>query len=196
MTRSYVREYWEGKPLEGLRRAVTPDWSGANVERHLALLDPPPGAKHILEIGCGLGRLLIPLYDRGARHGVGVDASRDMLVQARQNIGSRRINWVHCDGQGMIPIRCAGYFDFAFSIITFQHIPDLAVVQTYLSEAYRLLASGGAFRFQVLAADIKPGRELWTYHDHMALAAALISLGFSQITQTAAGVWTVFGAVK
>lgn len=196
MSRHFVKEYFDNKPLEGLQKAITPDWSEANLARHLNLLAMPAGTRRILEIGCGTGRLLIPLYDRGAEHCVGVDASQAMIAAGREQIGNRHIWILPCDGQGGIPLDLGGYFDFAFSLVVFQHIPSTDTVIRYLGEAHRLLATGGVLRFQVLAADIKPGLELWTYHDIKVLVNALMNLGFCGITLTAAGVWTVVGAVK
>lgn len=197
MKRTFVREYWDGKGVAGLEKAVTPDWSAANLERHLALLDLPDDAKKILEIGCGLGRVLFALYDRGAAFCVGVDASRDMLAEARNRIGGREnISLVHCDGSGAVPVIPDGYFDLVISIITFQHIPNTATVRLYLSESHRLLRPGGALRFQVLASDLKPGRELWTYHAHSVLRDHLAGLGFQDLDESPAGVWTVFKCRK
>jgi SAM-dependent methyltransferase len=194
--RSFVKEYFDGKPVPRLKRAITPDWSEANLARHLDLLAVPPEAKKLLEIGCGMGRLLIPLYDRGGQHCVGVDASRDMVAAGNQLIGGRHIWILPCDGQGKIPLEMDNYFDFAFSIITFQHIPNLATVITYLAEAHRLLRPGGVLRFQVLGEDVKPGRELWTYHDLRILQNYLISQGYQGVKVRHAGVWAIFTAQK
>jgi SAM-dependent methyltransferase len=197
--RSFVKEYFDGKPLEELKKTITPDWSEANVERHLALLDVPEGAKKILEIGCGLGRLLVPLYDRGAEHCVGVDASQNMIAAGKVLIGKRKIDLLLCDGEGQIPFPASelrGYFDFAFSIITFQHIPNTAAVAKYLGEAYRLLRPGGQLVFQVLAADLQPGRELWTYHEPRVLQAHLFKIGFIAVRIQKRNQWLIFRAHK
>ena len=195
MTRNFVKEFFDNKPLDGLRKAITGDWSDKNVNYHLALLNPPPKAKKILEIGCGLGRLLIPLYDRGAKHCVGVDASEAMINEGRALVGVRDIILVPCAGDGLIPWDPDGYFDFAFSIITFQHIPDTETVKRFLSEAHRLLAPGGQLSFQVLSHDVKPGRELWTYHDLGELQEHLIGLGFTGAWHER-GVWAIYQGKK
>ena len=197
MKRAFVREYWDHKSVPGLERAVTPDWSAANLERHLALLDLPDELGTVLEIGCGLGRLLFALYDRGAALCVGVDASRAMLAEAGNRLEDRiNVSLIHCDGSGAVPVIPDGYFDLVFSIITFQHIPNTATVLLYLAEAHRLLRPGGALRFQVLASDVKPGRELWTYHPHPVLRGHLAALGFQNLEECPAGIWTVFKCRK
>ena len=195
MTRNFVKEFFDNKPLDGLRKAITGDWSDKNTRYHLALLNPPAEAKKILEIGCGLGRLLIPLYDRGAKHCVGIDASESMIIEGLRLVGGRNIELIHCAGDGVIPIVLSGYFDSAFSIITFQHIPDTETVKRYLSECHRLLAPGGQLSFQVLSHDVKPGRELWTYHDLGELQAHLTSLGFAGVFQVR-GVWAIYQGQK
>src|SRR3569833_32276 len=47
------------------------------------LLDPKPGER-ILDLGCGTGQLTKQIAERGADI-IGVDASPDMIGQARQN---------------------------------------------------------------------------------------------------------------
>jgi trans-aconitate methyltransferase len=49
----------------------------------LDLLNPQPGDR-ILDLGCGTGHLTNAIFERGAEV-VGLDASPDMLAQARQN---------------------------------------------------------------------------------------------------------------
>jgi SAM-dependent methyltransferase len=195
MSRSFVKEFFDDKSLDGLRKVITGDWSDKNIRRHLDLLNPPAKARKILEIGCGLGRLLIPLYDRGAEHCVGLDASQAMIAEGQKMIGGRNIKLLHCGGDGNTYLPLDGYFDFAFSIITFQHIPDTGTVKQYLREAHRLLRPGGHLSFQVLSHDAKPGRELWTYHDLDALKAHIASLGI--IGQWHEGdIWAIFQGQK
>ena len=40
-------------------------------------------------------------------------------------------------------------FDFAFSVIVFQHIPSRAIIENYVREVHRLLRPGALFKFQV-----------------------------------------------
>ena len=48
-------------------------------------------------------------------------------------------------------------FDFVFSIYVFQHIPDVAVMESYIRDAARLLAPGALLKFQAQGrADILP----------------------------------------
>jgi ubiquinone/menaquinone biosynthesis C-methylase UbiE len=41
------------------------------------------------------------------------------------------------------------YFDFCFSFIVFQHIPEKKIVEKYISETSRVLKPNCLFRFQV-----------------------------------------------
>ena len=114
------------KVLDGL--AVSPDW-------------------RVLEIGCGVGRLLRPLSERVAR-AVGVDLSPEMIERGREYCAGRpnvelRLTEGSLDG---LPDRS---FDFVFSHIVFQHLPRKAYVQRYLAEAARVVRPGGILRVQV-----------------------------------------------
>jgi SAM-dependent methyltransferase len=105
------------------------------------------------------------------------------------------IQMIYCDGSGAVPLPLDNYFDWAFSIITFQHIPDTETVKRYLGEAHRLLKHWGGLTFQVLSHDVKPGRELWTYHDLGALKDCLDNSGFKGKWEEA-GVWAIYRGRK
>ncbi len=100
-----------------------------------------------LEIGCGIGRLLVPLAPRVSR-AYGVDISPAMIEKSKGFIADAPnvTTWV-TDGS-LAPIPDAS-LDFVFSYIVFQHIPDRAPVRRYVEEAARVLKPGGLFRFQV-----------------------------------------------
>lgn len=101
----------------------------------------------VLEIGCGVGRLLRPLAGRVARV-VGVDVSAEMLARARDHCeGLSNVELHRTDG-GLDFLPDAG-FDFVFSHIVFQHLPRKSYAERYFREAYRVLAPGGIFRIQV-----------------------------------------------
>ena len=101
----------------------------------------------VLEIGCGVGRLLRPLAGRVARV-VGVDVSAEMLARARDHCeGLPNVELHRTDG-GLDFLPDAG-FDFVFSHIVFQHLPRKAYSERYFRDAFRVLAPGGIFRVQV-----------------------------------------------
>ena len=101
----------------------------------------------VLEIGCGVGRLLRPLSGRVARV-VGVDVSDEMLAGAQARCeGLPNVELFRTDG-GLDFLPDAG-FDLVFSHIVFQHLPRKAYAERYFREAFRVLAPGGVFRVQV-----------------------------------------------
>lgn len=95
----------------------------------------------VLEIGCGVGRLMKPGY-------WGIDISQKMLDIAQQRkpdchfkLGDGRNLPLHDD-----------YFDAVYSVLLFQHLPPQAV-KGYIDESYRVLRDGGKFRFQFIEGD-------------------------------------------
>lgn len=109
-------------------------------------LDVSPGWR-VLEIGCGMGRLLRPLAPRVARV-VGVDLSEEMLRRAREHCAALPNVELHLTDGGL-DFLADSTFDFVFSHIVFQHLPRKAYAERYFREAFRLLVPGGIFRVQV-----------------------------------------------
>lgn len=101
----------------------------------------------VVEIGCGVGRLVKPLSRRVARV-VGVDLSEEMLRRAREYCaGLPNVELHRTDGR--LEFLPDGAFDFVFSHIVFQHVPRKAYVESYFRDAFRVLVPGGIFRVQV-----------------------------------------------
>jgi len=103
----------------------------------------------VLEIGCGVGRLIKPMREMFAQVD-GVDIAENMirfaktyLADGRQN-GSALVNNGHDVHE--LPDRA---YDLVFSMIVFQHIHSLSVVRSYFRDIYRVLKPGGYFRIQV-----------------------------------------------
>lgn len=107
-------------------------------------LDP---AAAVLEIGCGVGRLLRPLEAR-VRMVWGVDIAPTMIEQGRVHLASAPNVRLHVT-TGRLEMIASQSLDFAYSFIVFQHIPSKAAISTYLGEAARTLKRGGIFKFQV-----------------------------------------------
>ncbi len=129
-----------------------PDCIDACVSPALDLL--PTGRRssrtlRVLDLGCGIGRLAIPVARRlpNARI-VGVDVSPMMLAgmkAAATAAGIYNVDAVLCDGRSL-PADLEPV-DVAYSMVVFQHIPWDAVAG-YIRAVGAALAPGGVFRFQ------------------------------------------------
>ena len=50
-------------------------------------------------------------------------------------------------------------FDFAFSVIVFQHIPSREIIENYVREVHRMLRPGALFKFQVQGSPVEADTE-------------------------------------
>jgi len=87
----------------------------------------------VLEIGCVIGRILIPMSEK-FQEATGVDISQEMV-----NIGKQKTkNYSNCKillNNGMdLSDLSSNYFDFCYSFIVFQHIPEKQIVKNYIKE--------------------------------------------------------------
>ena len=107
-----------------------------------------PSKMKILEIGCGIGRILIPM-SKIFGEAIGVDVSSEMVQLGQKHIA----NLPNCkilENNGVdLSLFADNYFDFCCSYIVFQHIPEKKIVEQYISEVSRVLKPKGMFRFQV-----------------------------------------------
>lgn len=107
-----------------------------------------PKKMRILEIGCGIGRLLIPMSKIFGQV-IGIDISSEMIHKGKKYIEDLP-NCQIFENNGIDLSEFAdNYFDFCFSFIVFQHIPEKKIVEKYISEVSRVLKPGCLFRFQV-----------------------------------------------
>ncbi len=143
----------------------------------------------ILEIGCGIGRLLQPFLERAERI-VGVDISGEMVARARDVFrADPRVEIYR--SRGTLSRTESRTIDFVFSFIVFQHIPSRAAVRRYFAEAARVLRDGGIFRFQLdgRTSAARPRLDSWNGVRMGGAEASreLRRLGFSVLEVTAAG---------
>jgi ubiquinone/menaquinone biosynthesis C-methylase UbiE len=113
----------------------------------------------ILELGCGTGRLLVPLAEQGYRL-TGVDASGAMLDLARQKLIARdlaeRVTLVE---QDLRHLDLDDQFQFAFAAVnTFLHLTTRADQEEVLARIRRHLVPGGLVLLDLFNPD--PGRLL------------------------------------
>lgn len=188
---SFIKTYFDGKEGDELRATITPNWNKETLDSHIKLISIPENTKTVLEVGCGIGRILREIYDKNElEHCIGVDASVSMIDEGIAYVGDRNIDMIECDGNGELELLRDDYFDFSFSIITFQHIPNTETVKKYISEMLRVTKSGGEIMFQVLTKDKGiPG--LWSYHPVRELLSHLVSLDKTHYSITKEGRWSI-----
>lgn len=117
-----------------------------------------------MELGCGLGRLMLPLAPSFGEMW-GVDVAEAMVRRAQMFAADRGIHNVHfiavSDPQALLDhmrsfIR---QVDFIYSLLVFQHIPDLRVIERYLRISSALLSNSGIAYLQF---DTRP--KSWAYY--------------------------------
>jgi SAM-dependent methyltransferase len=106
-----------------------------------------------VELGCGIGRLALPL-SRHFRQLIGVDITRGMLERAccfATDNGIKNVSFVPISGPEDF-IQKAGEFaescDFIYSLLVFQHIPELSMIEGYLHVIRTLLQERGVAYLQ------------------------------------------------
>lgn len=118
----------------------TADWIYEQVGADLT------GTRLAIEIGCGIGRVLLPLAGRFERL-IGVDVSPTMLTRLMDNC--RRF-----DIENVEPMLAHDQWDhsesadFVYSWIVFQHVEEIAVIETTIRRASTALKPGGVALFQ------------------------------------------------
>jgi hypothetical protein len=101
-----------------------------------------------MELGCGVGRLIFPLSTH-FREVVGTDIAESMIQRAQRfadDNGVGNVNLLTIAGPEDLLHRAGNYsgrIDFLYSLLVFQHIPDLAMIEGYLHVIGILLAEGG-----------------------------------------------------
>jgi SAM-dependent methyltransferase len=107
-----------------------------------------PKQMRVLEIGCGAGRMTRALANVfGEVHAV--DISAEMVALCKTAVQPFPNVQVYQNNGKDLTVIPETSFDFAFSVIVFQHIPSYRVIESYISEVSRLLRPGCLFKFQV-----------------------------------------------
>lgn len=136
-------------------------------EAEFPRLPPGPASeRRALEIGCGPGRLMLAMRTHfGEIHGV--DVSDEMVTLASRHLKDVANAKVHRTSGQDLGIFADAWFDFVYSYIVFQHIPDREIVLNYLREAHRVLKPGGILCCQMrgvapLASEMSRETSTWT----------------------------------
>jgi SAM-dependent methyltransferase len=117
-----------------------------------------------LEIGCGVGRLVLPL-SRIFRRMIGADVSNGMVRRAQEFAGQQLITNAQfvaiTEPQALLSVlsQDIGKISFAYSLLVFQHITDFKIIDSYIAVIAQMLAPEGAAYLQFDTRD-----ETWLYH--------------------------------
>ena len=109
-----------------------------------------PGARSVLELGCGTGAVLAGLAADPSVTGVslsvtGVDRSEEMLAVAARSVPAARL--VHAD---VTSFSLGTRFDVAICVFdTLNHLPSLDAWRAMFERVHEHLADGGLFFFDV-----------------------------------------------
>jgi SAM-dependent methyltransferase len=110
--------------------------------------------ERVLDYGCGVGRLVIPLA-QCASTVVGIDISPAMLEQARENcikFGTDSVRLLNVDEMDSLE---PASFELVHSYIVFQHIP-VARGELLIRKLISLLAIGGVGAIHLTYSDTRP----------------------------------------
>lgn len=107
----------------------------------------------VLDVGCGTGSLALAAKRRvgpaGRVHGV--DASPEMIAQARARAASERLDVTFAEGRAEVLPLADASVDVVLGTLMLHHLPS-AVRDQFAGEVRRVLKPGG----RVLAADFEP----------------------------------------
>lgn len=157
-----MRRFWDGRARENPWWFInsTLDWHEPEMDRFWASgerdVDEILGtlgvslapSDHVVEIGCGAGRMSRAIARRVARV-TAVDVAPRMLALAREhNADVENVEWLLGDGATLAGVPDASA-DACMSYVVLQHIPDPAVTLGYVREMGRVLKPGGWAAFQV-----------------------------------------------
>lgn len=165
-------EYWSQPDISNAKRVIASHaaWEYDALRDLAFFLTPAVKAtllndfrwKTCLEIGCGVGRLLLPMatvFDEV----LGVDICPRMVELSTEYLApfpeKKKIITLLGDGE-TLPVSNER-IDFVYSTIVFQHLPSLEVVRSYLKEAFRVLRPGGLARIQTFEG---PPPSQWDPH--------------------------------
>jgi SAM-dependent methyltransferase len=146
------RDFWERSAEVDPIRAIsdqdderTFEVSGRKDADGLASLLPPGGS--VLEIGCGIGRVMQHVA-RACKRLYGLDISRAMVERGRERL-AHLPNVTFEVGNGYdLGLFADDSLDLVYSLFAFQHMPK-TTAYNYFVESARVLRPGGVLRLQV-----------------------------------------------
>ena len=139
------------------------DILGVNTERYQKIIEnKDTSSMNVLEIGCGIGRILIPMR-KIFGNVTGIDISSEMVLLGQKYVSDiPNCSIVENNGVDLSEFS-DNSFDFCYSFIVFQHIPEKQIVENYIKEVSRILKSSCLFRFQVRGTISTKPNEITTW---------------------------------
>ena len=132
-----------------------------------------------LDFGCGVGRLTRALSGH-FNEVVGVDCSGTMISIAREMHKSQAKITFHEHQGHDLRLYNDNEFDFVFSLITLQHVPDTKIIKRYLEEFLRVAKPGGVIYFNLPTESAYPLLKEWLLKIRGVLYSFAVRLGFSR----------------
>lgn len=118
-------------------------------------VDPDFSPRNAMDFGCGVGRLVVPLAERGITT-TGVDVSPSMLQEAAANCRAFDLRGVEFVPSDDTLSNARGRYDLVHSSIVLQHIPPARGMEIIKALVSRV-APGGVLALQVPYACTAPG---------------------------------------
>ena len=160
-------EIFEHPRLAAIYDALDPDRSDLEVYVAIAA---EPGARRVLDVGCGTGTFALMLADRGLEV-TGVDPASASLAVARGKPGAARVRWIHGDATTLPPLE-ADLATMTGNVA--QAIVDESDWQGTLRGIYGALRPGGHLVFETRDPAFEGWRE---WHDASHTYAEIEGVG-------------------
>jgi SAM-dependent methyltransferase len=134
----------------------------------------------VLELGCGTGRLTVPVARTGAR-GVGIDRSTPMLARARQRLRRARVPALLLRGDiRRLPFRRRTRFDLVMAPYgMLQSLTSAHDLRLTIEAVAGALRPGGLF-----AIDLVPDLPRWSEYDRKVSLAGKRGGGHIRLTES------------
>ena len=158
------RSYWNFASRVSATAAILTDCTdekeffetGRYQARPLEALGLLSSEARVLDIGCGIGRVVNCIYSKVGSV-LGVDISDQMVEMAREKVKAGNVSFQTVDGKslGGVPSQA---FDCCYSFFVFQHMPRSSVASCF-REVRRVLKPGGSFLFQMQVSEDSARRD-------------------------------------
>ncbi|MEX2032757.1 MAG: class I SAM-dependent methyltransferase, partial [Dehalococcoidia bacterium] len=136
-------------------REVTESGMAKILER----VESPAPDWSVLDIGCGVGRMLRPMSEQFEKV-IGIDISPAMINFAREELADRPNVELHVGNGQDLSVIADNSIDLVYSVYAFQHFPRRSIVDNYLKETRRVLKPGGIAVIQTWNRPLTPIRRI------------------------------------